>query len=52
MRSAGGRLELSATDLSKFLSCHHLTALDMAVARGTLSRPHKRDDPLLDILIQ
>lgn len=52
MRSAGGRLELSATDLSKFLSCRHLTALDMAVAQGKLRRPHKRADPLLDILIQ
>ena len=52
MRSRGPSFDLSATDLSKFLSCRHLTALDMAAARGDLSRPPRRDDPLLDLLIK
>jgi len=43
-------LRLSATDLSHFLSCRHLTALDLAVAHRTREKPYKPDDPLLQLL--
>src|SRR5258708_27947994 len=46
---AAKELSLSATDLSNFLSCRHLTALDMAAASGKRKRPHF-EDPLLQIL--
>jgi len=49
MQLCGTELHLSATDLSNFLSCRHLTALDMAAAFGKRKRPHF-DDPLLQIL--
>ena len=49
MQRSGAQLLLSATDLSNFLSCRHLTALDMAAALGKRRRPHW-DDPLLQIL--
>ena len=39
MRLAGTGIELSASDLSQFLSCHHLTALNLAVALGQRSAP-------------
>ena len=51
MRPNGESLISSATDLSNFLSCRHLTALEMAVARGKRQRAHWHD-PLLDILFQ
>lgn len=44
-------LRVAATDLSRFLSCRHCTALDMAVARGKRERPY-RHDPLLRILAE
>src|SRR5258708_19673318 len=46
---AAKELSLSATNLSNFLSCRHLTALDMAAASGKRKRPHL-EDPLLQIL--
>jgi len=49
MHLSGTQLFLSATDLSNFLSCRHLTALEMAAALGRRQRPHW-DDPLLEIL--
>src|SRR5713226_4064025 len=49
MHLSGTELLLSATDLSNFLSCRHLTALEMASALGKRRRPHW-DDPLLQIL--
>ena len=39
MRTSGDEIELSASDLSGFLSCVHLTALDLAVARGNRESP-------------
>ena len=33
-RMAGSAIELSASDLSSFLSCIHLTALDLAMTQG------------------
>jgi hypothetical protein len=49
MRSVGGHIELSSTDLIGHLSCRHLTQLDLAVARGKL-QPPKVWDPLLQLL--
>ena len=43
-------LILSATDLSKFLSCHHLTLLDRLTALGLQPKPPKYDDPALKAL--
>src|ERR1700730_14899519 len=51
MRFIESVLVLSATDLSHFLSCRHLTALEMAEARGNRRRP-KWDDPLLELLFK
>lgn len=49
MRVSEGILDLSPTDLSGFLACHHKTALDMAVARGLREGP-KWNDPAVAIL--
>ena len=43
-------LRLSATDLSHFLSCRHLTALDLGVIHKRREKPHRREDPLLELL--
>ena len=43
-------LRLSASDLSHFLSCRHLTALDLAALRKTRDRPYRSEDPLLELL--
>jgi len=51
VRLADGTLILSATDLADFLSCRHLTALEMAEARGKVRRP-RWDDPLLEVLFK
>jgi len=49
MKLNGDELRFSATDLSGYLSCRHLTQLDRAVANGALVKP-KSWDPLLEIL--
>lgn len=49
MKKVGDSFELSATDLVGYLNCHHLAALDRAVAEGALPKP-KVWDPLLRIL--
>jgi uncharacterized protein len=49
MKKIGESFELSATDLVGYLNCHHLTALDRAVAEGALPKP-KVWDPFLQIL--
>jgi uncharacterized protein len=51
MRVLSNELSLSATDLSNFLSCRHLTALDMAETYGKRKRP-MWDDPLLELLFK
>ena len=43
-------LILSATDLSKFLSCTHVTLLDRLTALGLQPKPPKYDDPALEAL--
>lgn len=51
MRLTAPHLTLSATDLANFLTCRHLTALDLAAAHGGPRRPYL-EDPLLDLLIE
>src|ERR1700722_14201908 len=48
MRQDGDSFELSASDLVGYLNCHHLSALERAVAEGNLKR--HGGDPLLKIL--
>jgi hypothetical protein len=49
MEKVGSAFRLSAGDLVGYLNCHHLTALDCAVAEGARAKP-KVWDPLLEIL--
>ncbi len=51
MRLSGSAVELSASDLSQFLSCRHLTALNLAVAFGKRPAP-TWIDPVLVVLQQ
>ena len=43
------QLVLSASDLTGFLACRHLTQLDLLLARGEIERPHRKD-LLLDVI--
>ena len=52
MRYTDGRLLFSATDLSRHLSCDHLTSLRRAVAIGEIEQPPPYDDPRADVLRQ
>ena len=52
MRHADGRLLFSATDLSRHLSCVHLTSLRRAAALGEIERPPPYDDPRAEVLKQ
>lgn len=49
MRMSGSAIELTASDLSGFLSCIHLTALDLAVAQGKREAP-SWVDPVVSVL--
>jgi uncharacterized protein len=49
MKLSSGSIELSATDLTGYLNCRHLTELDLKVAKGELKKPKSRD-PLLELL--
>src|SRR5680860_1490322 len=49
MRLLDGELILSASDLTGFAACGHLTNLELSAARGERERPD-REDPLLDVL--
>lgn len=51
MRATDSIIELSASDLSQFLACRHLTALDLAVVLGLRPSPIALD-PALDVLRQ
>jgi predicted RecB family nuclease len=51
MRQVGQEIRFSASDLVGHLDCHHLTALDVAVARGNLNKP-KIWDPVLQTLLE
>jgi uncharacterized protein len=43
-------VRFSASDLAHFLSCRHLTALDLSVVHLRREWPHRKDDPLLQLL--
>ena len=47
MRGSGPVIELSASDLSQFLACRHLTALNLAVAQGQRRAPTWIDPALV-----
>lgn len=49
MRAANERIELAATDLSNYLACKHLTALDLSCARGEVSPP-SWSNPFTEVL--
>jgi uncharacterized protein len=51
MHKVGDKFRFSASDLVGHLDCHHLTALDAAVARGSLSKPQIWD-PVLQTLVE
>src|SRR6202521_4903502 len=49
MHLTDGQLVLSASDLTGFLECPHLTQQELAATRGELARP-ERDDPELELI--
>ena len=49
MQLLEGELVLSASDLTGFAACEHLTQLELSVVRGERTRA-TRDDPMLDVL--
>lgn len=49
MRKIDNEIELSATDISNYIACHHLSYLELCAAEGLIKRPMYRD-PLLVIL--
>src|ERR1700682_6108484 len=49
MQLLDGKVILSASDLTGFLACEHLTQLELKAVRGLIERP-VRDDPELDVL--
>ena len=51
MKLISQQLRLSATDLSNHLACHHLSALDLSVARGAQKAPDWKS-PDLEIVRQ
>ena len=42
MKLTADQIRLAATDLSNHLACHHLTSLDLSVARGQRAAPEWR----------
>ena len=50
MHLSARTLLISAPDLSKFLSCAHLTLLDRLTAVGLQPKPPEYDDPTLEAL--
>jgi hypothetical protein len=51
MHHLNNSLRFSASDLVGHLDCHHLTALDAAVARGSITKP-RIWDPVLQTLVE
>ena len=49
MKQTDEALIHAPTDLSNFLSCQHLSALDLRAARGELERPVRYDEVLEDL---
>ncbi|HXG25248.1 MAG TPA: TM0106 family RecB-like putative nuclease [Candidatus Binatia bacterium] len=50
MQRLDGQLVLSATDLVGYLACDHLATLELARVAGLRERPHRRDDPTIEII--
>lgn len=50
MRFADGRLRLTATDVSNFLACRHLTRLDLLASRGIITPFTEFDAGFLKLL--
>jgi hypothetical protein len=51
MQKVADHIRFSASDLPGHLDCHHLTALDAEVARGSITKP-KIWDPVLQTLVE
>lgn len=49
MRKTNDHIQLSATDLSNYIACHHLSFLELSALEGCIQRSEHRD-PLLAIL--
>ncbi len=49
MKVISQQLRLSATDLSNHLACHHLSVLDLSVAKGARKSPEWKS-PDLEII--
>jgi predicted RecB family nuclease len=45
-----GTLVLSATDLVGYLACDHLGTLELGRVVGLWERPHRREDPMIEII--
>lgn len=52
MHRTDSGIRISASDFSHFLSCRHLTALELSVVHKRNRRPHHEPDPLLELLWQ
>ena len=50
MQRFDDRLILSASDLTGYLECDHLTAQRIAIARGERARPRRRHDPHVELI--
>jgi uncharacterized protein len=49
MQKLDDRIIYSASDITGFLACEHLTQLELRAAQGLITRPQRRD-PLVDLL--
>jgi hypothetical protein len=49
MKDLAGTIRLAAMDLSNHLACHHLSSLDLSVARGQRGGPEWRSPDLVVI---
>lgn len=52
MRAGTGGLQFAPTDLSRFLSCRHLTSLSRSLALGEVPPPHVFEDPRRETLAE
>ena len=52
MHERSSQLFFAPTDLSRFLSCRHLTSLSRSVALDEIDRPHVFEDPRRDALAE
>ncbi len=50
--AADGTLIVSATDLVGYLACDHLATLELGRVQGLWEKPHRRDDPTIELIQQ